>query len=85
MFPAGAGAESLVVVEAASLTDLMEPVGSPRMCDLRSDCGSLVPDDVVTVPDVALYPENIELGEPSEVVQSVVRGEVPDVEYSCSI
>ena len=36
----------------------------------------------MTVPDVALFPENVELGKPTEIVQPVVRGGVPDTEYS---
>ena len=66
-FPAVAGAESLIVVEVASSTYMMEPTVSPSMCDPQSDCGSLIPDDLVTVPDVALFPENVKLGEPTEV------------------
>ena len=69
-FPAVAEAESLIVVEVASSTNLMEPAGPPPpqyIYDWQSDGGSLVQDDMVTVPDVALFPENVELGEPTEL------------------
>ena len=79
-FPAVAGVASLAVVEVVSSTDSMEPAGSPNVCDSQSDCGSLVPDDLVTVPDVVLFPENVELGEPTEVVQPVVRDGMPNTE-----
>ena len=36
----------------------------------QSDCGRLIPNDFVTVPDVVVFPESIELG---VVVPPVVR------------
>ena len=80
--PAVAAAASLIVVEVASSTDLMQPAGSPSVCDSQSHCSSLVSDDLVPVPDVVLFPENVELGAPTEVVQPVVRDGEPDTEDS---
>ena len=48
------GAAPLVAVEVAYSTDLMQAAGSPY--------DGLIPDDFVTVPDVVVFPENIELG-----------------------
>ena len=79
-FLAVVGAAFLAVVEVASKTNLMEPAGSPSVCDSQSDCGSSVPEDLVTVPDVVRFPENVELGEPTEVRQPVVRNGMPDAE-----
>ena len=79
-FPAVAGAASLAIVEVASSTDSMEPAGSPSVCGSQSDCGHLIPDDFVTVPDVVVFPENIELGDPTVVVPPVVRDGMSDTE-----
>ena len=72
------GAESRAVVEVASSTDSRKPAGSPSVCDSQSDCGSLLPDDLATVPDVVLFTENVELGAPTEMGQPVVRNGIPD-------
>ena len=58
-FPAVAGAASLAVVEVAFTTDSMEPAGSPSVW-AHTHCGRLIPD--YFVPDVVVFPENIELG-----------------------
>ena len=79
-FPAVAEAESLIVVEVASSTDLMEPAGYPSIYDSQGDVGSLVQDDMMTVPVVVLFPESVELGALTEVVHPVMRGGVPDTE-----
>ena len=72
-FPAVAGVASLAVVEVASSTDLMEPAGSPSVCGSQSDIDCLIPDDFVMVPDVVVFPEKIELGDPTVIIPPVVR------------
>ena len=42
----------------------------------------MVQEDIVTVPDVALFSDNVKLGEPTEVVHPVMRSGVPDAENS---
>ena len=73
VFPAVVGAASLAVVEVASSTDLMEPAGSPSVSGSQSDYDCLIPDYFVTVPDMVVFQENIELRDPTVVVSPVVR------------
>ena len=40
----------------------------------------LVQDDMVTIPNMALFPESVEVGEPTEVVHPIMRGGVPDTD-----
>ena len=75
-FPATAGAAPLAVVEVASSTDSMEVAGSPSVCGSQCAYDCLVPDDYVTEPDVVVFPESIELGDPTVVVPPVVGVEM---------
>ena len=47
--------------------------GSPSVCSSQSDCDRLIPDDFVTVPDVVVFLENSELGDPTVVIPPIVR------------
>ena len=75
-FPAVAGAAPLAVVEVASSTDLMEAAGSPSVYVSQFAYDCLVPDKYVNVPDVVVFPERIELGDPTVVVPPMVRTEM---------
>ena len=73
--PAVAGVVPLPIVEVASSTDSIEAEGSPSVCGSECAYDCLVPD-YVNVPDVVVFPESIELGDPTVVVPPVVGAEM---------
>ena len=61
-FPAIAGAAPLAVIEVASSNNSIEVAGSPSVCGSQCAYDCLIPDDCVSVPDVVVFPESVELG-----------------------
>ena len=73
LLPDDAGAAPLAVAGMASSADFAGVASSPDFAGRTFPAiAGVVPPakfSEKTYPDVALYPENVELGEPSEVVQ----------------